>query len=131
MPTDVTVAIIGALAILIPVGLKTMMTMSRSWKAQEELLQLTKQKTIRDRKVDEQKRKRHYAEEKRQRAFDQYDESSKELILSMARSMISGNDVKKLQSSMDSMERHKKEFRVAREEYRRVTSEIADHVVGR
>ena len=131
MPTDVTVAIIGALAILIPVGLKTMMTMSRSWKAQEELLQLTKQKTIRDRKVDEQKLKMHYAEEKRQRAFDQYDESSKELILSMARSMISGNDVKKLQSSMDDMERNKKEFRVAREEYRRVTSEIADHVVGR
>jgi hypothetical protein len=131
VPTDVTVAIIGALVVLVPVGLRTMVSMTRSVKSQKELLELTKKKLHEDAERDEQKRRRYVAEDKRQIAFDKYDECTKELTLAMARSMLTGNDVNKLQSTVTSMEQAKMVFKGAREEYRQVIDEIANQAIGR
>jgi 5-bromo-4-chloroindolyl phosphate hydrolysis protein len=125
LPVEVVVALIGVFGVLAPIGLKTMFDISKTSKAQRELLELTKKKAIHDQKLEAFQQKREIARDERRIAYDKYDEISKELILSMARSMISGNDVKKLQASVDELEHSKSLYKTAREEYRRVIDDIA------
>jgi hypothetical protein len=134
MPTldaEIIVALIALVGVLAPVIVKLGFMLSRGSRTSEELLRITREKAVQDSLADGYRHQREDAHDKRQAAYDVYDERSKELMMAMARSMISGNDAKKLQEKVNSVEKAAEDYRVARRAYHATVSLIANRRIGR